>query len=726
MTNHPRLELGEVGNAWLMTLLGLGLGPETAAVTAVVWALAGCLCAASVCVARRAKADWKQRQLRADEPLIVPQPLNRKQPTILTAGLLPPMARFPVWMVPYAQLLALGPFDARMQWTVPVDGAGWLPAVAKMCRVLLLADPTGTWGPVERGQGWRGASPIAPWLEAGDETTDERIFWLTVLGFPLLLLWALRVAAGNDHTTLRANMCVEAVAACSLPAWRVLFMPIGGVCPQDSPAMASPDVELSGSSAGVHGGPIFSGEESMAAPRCWQRDGGQALSMAVVGATMLLPCWLFGLVFASRAETMWHGAGRSVYVSTAAADQAAEKEDSATQQQQEQNKDDDAEDDEKVDVSAHPLDRFPCRVHYAIYRTQLLSLATVLSIGLHGAGVGPPILVVGCVLALELCYLLWRKPYQHRALNYVKALIVLQAFIITIAALIDVSASGNIDPSGHGVSSELLLRYRRRAAADIVSVISLMMWSIAGIGLIVHLIFDYKRRWRLHRQVQTISNATKAIGVIKAFGAGAGPGRGWSTTRPQTSSSMSARTSTPDAAAGAHGRQAARPRSRALSSRSAEAEKRPGSRAASRGSSDSRPSSRASAASVGSSAQQPRPPSRGVVNPRRARSGGGAGGGGGGGGAVTGSDGGWGGGDGAMLTDGEFGNGNGDGGDADMMLIDHVPSRRTSSSRRGKREALPPPPGLGIPAPRRAFGDGGHGSDEEASAGERQRQRDPG
>lgn len=292
-------------NEWLMTLLGLGLGPDTAMVTAIVWSLVGCGSAASVCVARRLKADWKARQLRS-EALILRQPLTAKVPTMLTAGLVSPVARFPLWFVPYAQLLALGPFDARMQWThagctSECDGSGWLPTAAAACRWLLLAEPMGTWGPTDDGTA-EGKSPIAPWLEAGDETTDERVFWITAFGFSLLLVWGHWLVNGNDHTTFSANVSCEVIGSLSLPAWRALFMPVGGVCPLHHPA-ASAD----GSGALRHEwmpSRVFSAAESIDAPRCWQRDGGQASLMAYVGTALLLPCWMAGLIFASKSQTV--------------------------------------------------------------------------------------------------------------------------------------------------------------------------------------------------------------------------------------------------------------------------------------------------------------------------------------------------------------------------------------------------------------------------------------
>ena len=376
------------GNEWLMTLLGLGLGPDTATVTAAVWSLVGCGSAASVCVARRLKADWVARQL-SSEPLILRQPLTAKVPTMLTAGLVSPAARFPLWLVPYAQLLALGPFDARMRWThatracsgVECDG-GWLPTAAAACRWLLMAEPMGTWGPTEAD----GTSPIAPWLEAGDETTDERVFWLTAFGLPLLLVWGHWLASGNDHTTFSAKVSCELVGCLSLPAWRALFMPVGGVCP-----LHNPPVDDAGSGALHHSGAVFSAAESIAAPRCWQRDRGQATLMAYVGTLVILPCWIYGLVFVSKSQTLWHGAGRSVYTSQATEAELAERGEAPPSPTD----DEEGDEEEEAVASAHPLDRFPCRGEYAVYRTQLLALCCVLAIGLRGAGAGPPMLAVG-------------------------------------------------------------------------------------------------------------------------------------------------------------------------------------------------------------------------------------------------------------------------------------------------------------------------------------------
>ncbi len=543
-------DMGRSSDAWMMTLLGLGLGPDIAGVTIVVWTLLGCACAASVYVARHSKADWKERKQRDDQPLIVREPLNARFPRFLTPGLLSPMVRFPMWMVAYAQLLALGPFDKRVQWTAPVQGAGWVPVASKICRGLLLSEPTGTWGPVERGQDWRGSSPIGPWLEAGDETTDERIFWLTVLGFPFLLRWALRQAAGSNHSTLMANSCVEIIGACSIPAWRVLFMPVGGVCPGKEIAIAA--VDLSGNSTGALGRrPVFSATESINAPRCWQRDGTQTLLMAVVGATWLLPCWIFGMMFASRAETLWHAAGRSVYVSTAAAEKRMDAQSASASGLEQVKQTDGEEGDEIMGVSAHPLDRFPSRGDYAIYRVQRLALATVVALALQGAGVGPPILVIVLTLAVELICLIWWKPYQHKTLNYIKSLIVLQALIVAATALVDVSAFGNIEPIG--VEPLQLQLRKREGAVDFVAVSSLLMWSAAAIALGSHLFRDYKQRLRMYRQVRTISNAKSALSVIKALsvprlmplGSERRPTEADTTSRPSSSNELESLPSRP-------------------------------------------------------------------------------------------------------------------------------------------------------------------------------------
>lgn len=504
------LDVGRATNAWMMTMFGLGLGPETAGVTIVVWALLGCASAASVIVARRSGADWKERRLRDDEPLIAREPRLARVPRAFPAGLWPLVLRFPAWVVPYAQLLALGPFDARVQWTARVDGAGWVPAAAKLTRVLLIAEPTGTWGPVEPGQDRRGSSPIASWLEAGD-AADDRVFWLTVVGFPPLLWWAWRQALGSNHTSFWANICVELIGACSLPAWRALFMPIGGVCPEN-PGPA-PAVDVGENITTPAGRQVFSAAESISAPRCWQRDG--TLSMVIVGAMLLLPCWVFGMMFASHAETLWHGAGRSVYLSTAAAEKQMDGKSEAIASEEQSNEDVVSESGECRDDSAHPLDRFPCRAQYAIYRVHRLLLATVITVGLQGAGVGPAILVVVLTLIIELWCLLRRKPYQHRTLNYVKAFIVLQALIVAATALIDVTASGNIEPAG--VAPQLLQHRKRVAAVGFVTVTSLLMWSAAGIALGVHLFRDYKRRWRIYRQVQAVVNAKRALSVVKAL-----------------------------------------------------------------------------------------------------------------------------------------------------------------------------------------------------------------
>lgn len=598
------LDVVRASNAWLMTVLGLGLGPDTAAVTMLVWALIGCGCAASVCVARRAKADWKARQLRDDEPLIVCEPVNAKvPPKVLTAGLLPSMVRFPLWMVPYAQLLALGAFDKRMQWTAPVDGAGSLPTAAKLCRGLLLAEQTGTWGPVERGEGWRGSSPIAPWLEAGDETLDERIFWLTALGFPLLLVWASRQALGHSHTTCLANVCVDFIGACSLPAWRILFMPIGGVCPENEAVI--PDQYIDGSGTGPVGRPVFSATESINAPRCWQRDGMQNLLMATTGAALLLPCWVMGMMFASHAETLWHGAGQSVYVNSATAEKRGDEESAtAPTRSLDQNNDDNAkEDEENMDVSAHPLDRFPCRVHYAIYRIHRLSLATAVAVALQGAGVGPPIVVVTLTLTVEL-WCLWRKPFQHRSLNNVKAFIVFQALIVSATALVDVTVSGNIDPAG--VEPQLLQQHKRMVPINFVSVSSLLMWSTVGIALGVHLVRDYRRRWRVYRQMRTIANATKALSVIKslvvprmatAVGRGAEADADFSSISTRSSTRRQHSIAPESGMPLAHKAKSGRNRSKFDVSSTFTSQER----------------------SDATCSQQPRPPSRGVANPRKSQ-----------------------------------------------------------------------------------------------------------
>lgn len=512
-TEMSELDVGRATNAWVMTLFGLGLGPETAGVTIVVWALLGCASGASVFVARRSKADWKERQLRDDEPLISREPRLAKAPKAFAPGLWPPVLRFPMWMIPYAQLLALGPFNERVQWTAHVDGAGWVPAAAKLSRVLLLAEPTGTWGPVERGQGWRGSSPITSWLEAGDETTDERVFWLTVLGYPLLLRWALRQALRSNHMSFSANVCVEVIGACSLPAWRVLFMPIGGVCP--SSQGPAPAMDVNANDTAVVGRPVFNAAESISAPRCWQRNGPHTLSMALVGAILLLPCWVFGMQFASHAETLWHGAGRSVYVSTAAVEKQMDEESGANASEVQSKEAAMEEEDKLRDNSAHPLDRFPCRVEYAIYRVHRLLLATVIAVGLQGAGVGPAILVVFLTLILELWCLLWRKPYQHKTLNYVRAFIVVQSLIIAATALADVTTSGNIEPAG--VSPDLLQHHKRAVAVNFVSVSSLLLWSAAAVVLGDYLVRDYRRRWRMYRRVQTVVNSKRALSAIKAL-----------------------------------------------------------------------------------------------------------------------------------------------------------------------------------------------------------------
>ena len=62
----------------------------------------------------------------------------------------------------------------------------------------------------------------------------------------------------------------------------------------------------------------------------------------------------------------------------------------------------------------------------------------MLTIGLRGAGVGPPMLAVALALTAELTWLLCGSPFQHHALNYVKALMNAQALLVTVVGLLDV------------------------------------------------------------------------------------------------------------------------------------------------------------------------------------------------------------------------------------------------------------------------------------------------
>lgn len=138
---------------------------------------------------------------------------------------------------------------------------------------------------------------------------DERIFWLCVFLFPLLLVHSLRMTGADSHTTKAANIAVDFFSACSLPAWRLLLLPSVGVCP-----------DLGGGSAGSAAGrtaddAMFRPPDGAVLRRCWERPGDEALVMAIVGGALFVPCWVGALIFSSRGETLWHGAGRRVYQS---------------------------------------------------------------------------------------------------------------------------------------------------------------------------------------------------------------------------------------------------------------------------------------------------------------------------------------------------------------------------------------------------------------------------
>ena len=138
---------------------------------------------------------------------------------------------------------------------------------------------------------------------------DERIFWLCVFIFPLLLVHSLRMTGADSHTTKAANIAVDFFSACSLPAWRLLLLPSVGVCP-----------DLGGGSAGSAAGgtvddAMFRPPDGAVLRRCWERPGDDALVMAIVGGALFVPCWVGALIFSSRGETLWHGAGRRIYQS---------------------------------------------------------------------------------------------------------------------------------------------------------------------------------------------------------------------------------------------------------------------------------------------------------------------------------------------------------------------------------------------------------------------------
>ena len=98
-------------------------------------------------------------------------------------------------------------------------------------------------------------------------------------------------------------------SACSLPAWRLLLLPSVGVCP-----------DLGGGSGGSAAGgtvddAMFRPPDGAVLRRCWERPGDDALVMAIVGGALFVPCWVGALIFSSRGETLWHGAGRRIYQS---------------------------------------------------------------------------------------------------------------------------------------------------------------------------------------------------------------------------------------------------------------------------------------------------------------------------------------------------------------------------------------------------------------------------
>ena len=128
--------------SWVRTVLGLGMGEGHAVVAALVWAAAAVGCGAWFWIAKRARGDWQDRQLERAALL----PLLPAAERFCSAELLRPAVRLPIWVLPYAQLLALGPFDAQLPWAAP-GAEGWLAATARVCRALLLAEPTGPWGP---------------------------------------------------------------------------------------------------------------------------------------------------------------------------------------------------------------------------------------------------------------------------------------------------------------------------------------------------------------------------------------------------------------------------------------------------------------------------------------------------------------------------------------------------------------------------------------------------
>ena len=107
-------------------------------------------------------------------------------------------------------------------------------------------------------------------------------------------------------------------------------------------------------------------------------------------------------------------------------------------------------------LNAAVCDRYPCRAWFAIFRCQLLVMTTVIATGLGGGGVGLPMAAVAVALFLELCMLLIWRPYQHTALNYIKAVAVGHALLITCAALWEASADAADDeaaPAGHAIES---------------------------------------------------------------------------------------------------------------------------------------------------------------------------------------------------------------------------------------------------------------------------------
>ena len=86
-------------------------------------------------------------------------------------------------------------------------------------------------------------------------------------------------------------------------------------------------------------------------------------------------------------------------------------------------------------------------------------MTTVIATGLGGGGVGLPMAAVAAALLLELCMLLIWRPYQHTALNYIKAVAVGHALLITGAALWEASADAADEAAsaGHAIESCLTI-----------------------------------------------------------------------------------------------------------------------------------------------------------------------------------------------------------------------------------------------------------------------------